>query len=350
MTIIHRNGRFGAKAWNPATKKYEWLGTYPTEADAIAAEKDATFKAGRDVPSVAQWGRIWLSDYSREAASTRQTYRYAVEQISKAIGYRKLSDIGRAEARKIANGWPRGTTRVARTMWADALRDEVVERNPWTNLRLETPKGRKDIDALTESEITELADLAEELNADYGKEAKAIILVLAYTGMRPGELCTIRREDTDLQNGEVTIRFSRDNTGAEKAPKNGLARKVVLRAKAVEAIRDLDTLPSKYLLVSKRGKPLTKGILSYFWRELRAAWIARGGRSIDLYELRHAAATMLIESGLSAGDVAFQLGHQDGGRLVQTLYGHPAEGAMRDRIKMADATTAPLERSRRAAG
>ena len=49
---------------------------------------------------------------------------------------------------------------VARTMWADAVRDGICDLNPWTNLRLETPKGRKDIDALTEQEIAELADLA----------------------------------------------------------------------------------------------------------------------------------------------------------------------------------------------
>ena len=31
---------------------------------------------------------------------------------------------------------------------------------------------------------------------------------------------------------------------------------------------------------------------------------------------------MLVERGLNGGGVAFQLGHQDGGRLVMTLYGH----------------------------
>ena len=52
---------------------------------------------------------------------------------------------------------------------------------------------------------------------------------------------------------------------------------------------------------------------------------------------------MLVERGLNVGDVAFQLGHQDGGRLVMTLYGHPGEDAIRDRLKMAhspDATYA----------
>lgn len=340
MTIVRRGSSWGVKVWDRETKSYRWLGSFANVDDAINAEKDATFRAGRDVPTVAQWGRIWLSDYAREAASTRQTYRYTVEQITKTIGNRKLADIGRAEARRIANNWPRGTSRVARTMWADALRDEVVERNPWTNLRLETPRGRKDIDALTEPEIAELADLAEQLNAGYGSEAKAIILILAYTAMRPGELCALRREDVDLERGEVTIRYSRDPTGQEKLPKNKLPRKVVLRRRAIEALQAIAPLAhSPYLLHSKRGKRLTKGTLAYFWRPIKSAWVAQGGKAIDLYDLRHAAATMLIEQGLSVGDVAFQLGHQDGGRLVMELYGHPAEDSMRDRIRMADAAT-----------
>ena len=85
------------------------------------------------------------------------------------VGVRKISEITRPEARRIANGWPRATARIARTMWADAVRDGICDLNPWTNLRLETPKGRKDIDALTEQEIADLADLAAELSGDYGR-------------------------------------------------------------------------------------------------------------------------------------------------------------------------------------
>jgi integrase len=338
MTIVKRKGRYGVKTWDKGQKRYRWLGSRDTLAEAVQLEADAKLKPGGDTPTVEQWGRVWLADYPREAPATRRTYRYAVAQITAALGALKLSDVTRPDARRLANGWPRGTARVARTMWADAVRDGICEVNPWTNLRLETPKGRKDIEAPTEREIDELADLAAALHGDYGLEARAIILTLAYTGMRPGELCALRRSDVDLRGGEVTVKRSLDGTGREKAPKNGLGRRVVLPARAAEAIRLVPALVgSDYQFHSKRGHPLTKGTLAYFWREIRAAWIARGGRRLDLYYLRHACATLLVERGLAPGDVAFQLGHTDGGRLVQTLYGHPAEDAMRDRVKMAHA-------------
>lgn len=56
---------------------------------------------------------------------------------------------------------------------------------------------------------------------------------------------------------------------------------------------------------------------------------------LELYALRHACATLLLERGLSPADVATQLGHTDGGRLVMSTYGHPSEQFARDRLKMA---------------
>ena len=56
-------------------------------------------------------------------------------------------------ARRLARQWPTNTARVARTMFGDAARDGLIASNPFTQLRLETPKGRKDLDALTEPEI-----------------------------------------------------------------------------------------------------------------------------------------------------------------------------------------------------
>ena len=160
-------------------------------------------------------------------------------------------------------------------MWSDAVRDEVCERNPWTNLRLETPKGRKDIDALTESEIADLADLAGELSGDYGAEARAIVLTLAYTGMRPGELCALHRAEVDLYAMEVVIQRSLDGTGHEKAPKNGLARRIILPAVAADAIRQVpEMIGSPYQFHTVRGKRLSKGTLAYFWRSVRAGWVA----------------------------------------------------------------------------
>jgi integrase len=65
---------------------------------------------------------------------------------------------------------------------------------------------------------------------------------------------------------------------------------------------------SPWVFHSPRGKRLSKGNLNYLWRPVAAAWRAQGGRDVDLYELRHACATLLLERGLTPADVAVQVG------------------------------------------
>ena len=203
--------------------------------------------------------------------------------------------------------------------------------------RLETPKGRKDITALTEPEIAQLAKVAGEQHGDYGEEAAALVLFAAYTGVRPGELAALRWCDLDIPNRRATIRRALDGQGGIKPPKNGKARRVVLPPPALRALgmvpRPLNQEDT--IFHTPRGKRLTKGTLAYLWRPIGAAWRARGGQDLDLHELRHARATLLLERGLAPADVAVLLGHTDGGRLVMTLYGHPNEDRARDRLDIA---------------
>jgi AraC-like DNA-binding protein len=81
------------------------------------------------------------------------------------------------------------------------------------------------------------------------------------------------------------------------------------------------------------------------WRQ-RYAQLPSSYDWSDLHELRHACATLLLERGLSSADVALQLGHTDGGRLVQTLYGHRDERLARDRVKMSFAADHGHKRGR----
>lgn len=334
MAILKRGDKYGVRIWMGG--KHRWLGTFDTRAEAKRAEADATLTPAAGSMTVEQWARVWLGRYQRPALATQRTYRYAIDRVIHDIGSMRLAGIDRPTAKAYANDWPRSVARVARTMWADALRDGVCQHNPFTSLRLETPKGRKDLIALTEPQIDQLATVACEQHGDYGDEMAAIVLFAAYTGVRPGELAAVQWADLDPANREAIICRALDGQGGEKAPKNGLARTIILPPRALEALglvaRRTD---SPYVFHSPRGRRLSKGNLAYLWRPVVAAWRAKGGRDIDPYDLRHACATLLLERGLTPADVAVQLGHTDGGRLVQVLYGHPDEDRARDRLRMA---------------
>jgi integrase len=108
---------------------------------------------------------------------------------------------------------------------------------------------------------------------------------------------------------------------------------VILPPPAKDALVDAATrINQPWLFVTPTGRQFSKGTLLYYWRPVRAAF---GRPDMDFYELRHFCATHLLELGVSPSDVAVQLGHRDGGALVMSTYGHPAEDGARERLKRA---------------
>ena len=125
--------------------------------------------------------------------------------------------------------------------------------------------------------------------------------------------------------------------GSIGKPKNGRERKIVLLPPA----RALDRVPQRedgFIFHTARGEPLQKGNHHYGWRAVRAAsGIAQeraenGQSDIRWHDLRHFCATQLLEMGLDHFAVSVQLGHEDGGALVMSRYGHPSKDAARGRL------------------
>jgi integrase len=212
--------------------------------------------------------------------------------------------------------------------------------NPFANLRLPGSRGRKDIVALTEAQLTALADVALDSRmelGEFGPEYRAMILFAGYVGLRPGELFAIRRQD--LAGQLCTIGRSLSKTGEIGPTKTGRSRIVTIPPAAQLALRSVPVHPSGLLFTSPRDRMWTQPSHHRYWSMLRKL-ASRPG--FDFYELRHAAATMLLERGVTPWDVAQQLGHTDAGQLVMQLYGHPSEAGARARLLSAwDAQTGP---------
>lgn len=158
-----------------------------------------------------------------------------------------------------------------------------------------------------------------------------MILFAAYVGLRPSELFALERRD--VSGDLVEIRQAVGADGKLKTPKNRKSRVVLLPPQAAEALRDLVVWPDiPWLFVTPDGKRFTKGSHYSRWNPTRAMF---GRPGMVFYELRHFCATHLLQLGVSDADVAHQLGHSDGGKLVRETYGHPAERYALDRLRNA---------------
>lgn len=342
--IFQRNGKHCVSVYDPGLRRKRWVGTFATLREARRAERDATLRRsspGRE--TCEEFADRWPVDYPREAPATCRTYTYAVKRFKEHFGKTRLADLDLPTARAWALKQPQSNVRAVRAMFADAIDDGLHPGpNPFANLRLEQPRGRKDLIALTLSELNELADCALRTLGEFGTTFRALILFAAYVGLRPGELFALER--SDIRFDEVAIRQSLDGTGHIKKPKNGKERIVILPPSAREVLAGvLPRIDVPWLFTTPRGRRFGKSSHLYYWNQVRAAF---GRPGMEFYELRHFCATHLLELGVSHADVAVQLGHTDGGTLVMSTYGHPSEDGARERLKRAYTTNVTPLRSR----
>jgi integrase len=165
----------------------------------------------------------------------------------------------------------------------------------------------------------------------YGTEYRAMVLFAGYVGLRPGELYALRSNDIEGQFCHISRSLS-NKTHKIGPTKTGDSRTVTIPPVAQDALLEVPAHQSGLLFCTPQEKMWTQPSNHRYFKQLRAL---AGFPGLDFYELRHAAATMLLERGVSPWDVAIQLGHTDGGRLVQELYGHPSHTGARARLMAA---------------
>lgn len=330
--MAHRRGkRWIATGYDRATKAKRHIGTFDTKKQATNAEADwqlRTRPTGRETCDA--FAERWMRDYPRPRESSMRTHREHTRRFAKDFEGVKLSDVDRPAARAWALKH-RSDLAAVRAMFGDALRDGLVTLNPFAQLRLPTSRGRKDIVALTEAELVQLADLALDPRMeleDFAGEYRAMVLFAGYTGLRPGELFALRRDDIGGDHVTISRSYS-SHSHTITLPKNGRERVVTIPPRASAALDDVPHHPSGLLFETPTGKQWTASLHHHYWRRLRMLANRPG---FALYELRHCAATMLLERGVTPWDVSVQLGHTDGGQLVMERYGHPSEAGARSRL------------------
>lgn len=326
-----RGKRWTASGYDKALGRKKHIGTFDTRKEAADAEADHRLRNHRGASRITcgDFASRWTAEYPRPRASTNAHNAERVKKFAVDFANVRMADVDRPTARRWALKHPSNVPAV-RAMFTDAMNDGLVEDNPFRNFRMAGRRGRKDIVALTETELQALADVALDPRmelGEYGSEYRAQVLFSGYVGLRPGELFALPREN--VNGDECLIERSLSRTGEIGPTKNGRSRKVVVPPVVQGALASVPVHRSGLLFTSPRGRMWTQPSHHRYWSLLRRF---AGRPSLDYYELRHAAATMLIEREMVPWDVAVQLGHTDGGQLVMDLYGHPKEEAARARI------------------
>lgn len=149
---------------------------------------------------------------------------------------------------------------------------------------------------------------------EYFSYFKPVILFAIYTGMRPGDIRTLRWEHI--------IFSSTKNYISKKLSKTGNLFKMELPDEALKVLskwRNQHGNPEKGLIFHNNGNELSKWFMRRPWQ--RILKLADLPDDIHFYNLRHSFASYLIMSGADLMTVAELMGHTSI-KMVEEHYGH----------------------------
>lgn len=215
---------------------------------------------------------------------------------------------------------------ILRSVCRVALKDGLVEKNPFDHLKFVKPKA-KEKEVASVEELGRLADKMPPCHA-------FAVPFLGACGLRVGEMIELRRKDLvyDKVNGIYTVHVSRqyqreieDPTKRITLPKGGKVRKTLmppsLNSRLSEHLKNYAQPGDEGLVF-----PAISGgrlVRQDFGKEIAAARKAAGiSKALTPHSLRHTAGTLYAHTGATEREIMEHLGHSDA--EVARIYQHVA--------------------------
>lgn len=221
-----------------------------------------------------------------------------------------------------------------RTFFRFLARERLVSTNPAAGIR--SPKREKPLPrALTVDEI----DRFFSRNPEMRTRDQAIFELLYSSGLRVGELATLKVEDVDLRNGWVRVRGKGNKE--RYVPVGSRALKALEHYLHFRSLRERERAADRSnaaLFLNCRGGPLSSRSI----RRILKAYLDTAGlsREASPHAFRHSFATHLLHGGADLRSIQELLGHAslsttqrytrvDLGRLMEVYdRSHPRSGAL----------------------
>jgi integrase len=296
--------------------------------------------------TVSQFLERWLK-HIKPNVSPRTHERYeqiALKNIAPLLGAKILSklmpiEISEVYAKALESGRrdgkgglsPRTVHHMHRVLFSaldQAERWKLIIRNPAALLeKRDRPKiERKSVRTIDAPTTATVFDAARERRL-------FIPLVLGtLCGLRRGEITAVRWKSVDLDNGQLAVIASTEQTDAgvirEKEAKSGRSRTIALPSMAVEELRrwrlaqaqellrlGVRTDDNRHVVTQADGSPLQPRSLTHVMSAFLKEW------NVTLHGLRHSHASHLLASNIHPKVVQERLGHSSIA-ITMDIYSH----------------------------
>jgi integrase len=262
--------------------------------------------------------------------------------------------VERIEKQKQMTEWnqkvkPLVVNRVLRTLaniLGEAKKYKYIKDNPAKEAdRLKGEKSKKK-EIFTADELRRVIEATEE-----GSRERVIVMTLAFTGCRVGELLAASWSAIDLKAGLFSVSASLadgDEGPVVKKPKSESSfRTIPLSKELVHELRiwKLKCPPSELDLViaSDLGKPIHRIFVCHMLKRIRKS--LKIDRKLTAHSFRHTFASLLLAQHRPVPEVSNILGHKNPA-ITMSIYAHPVPGeetgAVQDYATSILATPVPL--------
>jgi integrase len=283
-----------------------------TLAEVRRGEHSDSIRTGATVAdAAAEWLR-WAEHDRACKPSTLTDYRHTARRIERDLGHLRLEDV----TPELLERW-RATLDVSnRTVikylvvlhgiFRRAMKVWGLTRNPAAAVERPRVRASDDIDAFSVEEVHAL------VRGALSKPDAVLYLTAAFTGLRLGELLSLRWGDVDYAGEAIRVRRSYNVHGGLGTPKSGKVRSVpmvadVARALAALQTRDRFTGDEDLVFPGEIGGFQDATALRVRYRR---ALERAGLRRLRFHDLRHTFGTLAVRKA-EVPAVQAWMGHSD---------------------------------------
>ena len=312
-------------------------------------ESDITFE---------KFGEEWLVRYAKGTVkeSTVRVRKHEIGRLLTYLAQIKIKNITRKRYQDALNelkeqGLARTTIEgihvTGRMIFKNAIKDELIKKDPSEYAIVpRTVKTVEELEAedeivkyLEKDELSVFLNMAKNkgLDKDY-----PVFLLLAYTGMRVGEMCALKWKDIDFVEGTVNITKTYYNptnnvkmykllppktiTSKRKISIDEVVLEELKKHKAKQNIAIMEKRNIYYdhdFVFTKQAKYLgyPEIIKTIEYRMHRLLRIAKLNVALTPHSLRHTHTSLLAEAEVSLPEIMERLGHKDD-KTTKQVYMH----------------------------
>jgi integrase len=338
MGVFQKNGNWWIDFYHQGKRIRRKVGPSKRVAEMALADVQVK-KAKNDFLGISSPKKIQFKDFAAEyleyskANKAKSSYerdltiinRHAMalwgDLLVSKITAKNIEDYKRTRLEEVAPTTVNRELNTIKNLFRKAVEWRYLSQSPAAEVR-RIKTGKQPFRFLSSEEIETLLDACAQR---HNHHFSGIVVMALNTGMRKGEILTLRWDNVDMKRGVITVASGKDGH-----TKNYESRTLPMNRSLMEFLmnhpRRLDT---PYVFSGQSGKPFSKTNY-HFVRAVKRAGIPH----VRFHDLRHTFASHLVMKGVDLRTVQELLGHKD---LRMTMkYAHLAPDHMRKAVEVLD--------------